>query len=242
MTHSQDFSAMQRAAERIPAWYWNRQALLKLRAAIGDCLRQARIGPGMQVLELGCGNRAYQPIVDACGAGYVGADLAGNTHADLSIGADGRVPVEDGSFDAVLSTQVLEHVEDPAAYLAEARRLLRPGGALILSTHGIWEYHPSPSDYWRWTSAGLRKLIESQQLAIESFTGVMGPLPTALQLAQDTLRRRIPRLLRKPFCLVMQLLIAAGDRLHSRAARDRDAMIYAVLARERPSAASSSGA
>jgi SAM-dependent methyltransferase len=231
MTHAQDFSAMQRASARVPIWYWNRQALLKLRQAIRSYLTDARITGGASVVELGCGNRAYEHIVRDCGARYVGADLEGNSHADLIIGSDGCLPVPAAQFDAVLSTQVLEHVENPAAYLAEARRVLRPGGALILSTHGVWEYHPSPGDYWRWTGSGLRKLLEEQQFRVELFSGVLGPLPMALQLAQDTIRRRIPGFLRKPFCLVMQWLIAATDRLHSNAIRERDAMIFVVLAR-----------
>ncbi len=233
MTQANDFSAMERAPTHIPIWYWNRQALLKLRAAIRKSLQQAGIGPGMEVLELGCGNRPYQPMVEATGARYLGADLEGNAHADLIIGADGRAPAAEARFDAVLSTQVLEHVPDPVAYLGEVRRLLKPDGRLILSTHGVWVYHPSPGDYWRWTGAGLRKLLEDQQFEVSSFTGVMGTLPMAMQLAQDSIRFRLPKLLRKPFCLIMQLLIAATDRLHSEEARARDSMIFVVLARPR---------
>ncbi|MDP9141041.1 MAG: class I SAM-dependent methyltransferase [Pseudomonadota bacterium] len=233
MTQANDFSAMERAPTRVPVWYWNRQALLKLRAAIRNSLQQAGIGNGMKVLELGCGNRPYQPMVEATGAKYIGADLQGNAHADLIIADDGHVPAADGLFDAVLSTQVLEHVPDPVAYLGEVRRLLKPGGQLILSTHGVWVYHPSPGDYWRWTGAGLRKLLEDQQFEVREFTGVMGTLPMALQLAQDSINFHLPRLLRKPFCLIMQLLIAGADRLHSDEARARDSMIFVVLARPR---------
>lgn len=64
-------------------------------------------------------------------------------------------PVGDGTFDGVLSTQVLEHVADPAFYLADACRMLKPGGELVLSTHGIWRDHPSPRDFRRWTIDGI---------------------------------------------------------------------------------------
>lgn len=241
MTQATDFSAMQRAPSKVPIWYWNRQALLKLRAAIGVCLQKAGAGAGLTVIELGCGNRPYQVLVEATGARYVGADMPGNAHADIVLGEDGSIPVADASFDIVLSTQVLEHVPDPDAYLAEARRILKPGGKLILSTHGVWVYHPSPLDYWRWTSAGLRKVIEDAGYRVQHFDGVLGLLPMALQLAQDVLRMHMPRVLRKPFCLVMQLLIAAGDRMHSVRSRQTDAMIFVALA-EPQDAQRSSGA
>ncbi len=107
------------------------------------------------MLDLGCGNKPYESLFRKKFATYVGADIAGNKDADLVIGSDGRVNAQDNTFDCVLSTQVLEHVTDPQLYLSEARRLLKPDGSLVLSTHGIWPYHPDPTDLWRWTVEGL---------------------------------------------------------------------------------------
>jgi SAM-dependent methyltransferase len=73
---------------------------------------------------------------------------------DYELDDSGRCPVPDATFDGVLSTQVLEHVTEPDAYLREAYRILRPGGRLVLSTHGVWEDHGS-QDLWRWTADGL---------------------------------------------------------------------------------------
>jgi SAM-dependent methyltransferase len=69
------------------------------------------------------------------------------------------LPVEDGSFDVVLCNQVLEHCDDPAQAVGELRRGTSPGGRVLASTHGVMSYHPSPTDYWRWTHAGLAKLF-----------------------------------------------------------------------------------
>ncbi len=44
----------------------------------------------------------------------------------------------------------------PGLYLSECFRVLRPGGQLLLSTHGVFPYHPDPVDLWRWTCEGLR--------------------------------------------------------------------------------------
>ena len=79
---------------------------------------------------------------------------------DFEYAADGRLPAEAADYDCILSTQVLEHVEDPAAYLQECYRVLSPGGHLLLTTHGIFEDHAVPRDYWRWTAVGLQRMIE----------------------------------------------------------------------------------
>src|SRR6185436_6911761 len=79
-----------------------------------------------------------------------------------------REALPDASADAVVSFQVLEHVDDVETYLSECNRVLRPGGRLVLTTHGIWVYHPMAGiceDYWRWTGAGLRKTVEAYGFA-----------------------------------------------------------------------------
>jgi len=113
---------------------------------------------GLRVLDVGCGVKPYRPFfTDA--AEYVGIDLPGNPHADL-IGSADRLPVEDAAFDVVLCLQVLEHVDDPEAVVRELRRATRPGGRLLLSTHGVQRYHPAPVDHWRWTHTGLERMLD----------------------------------------------------------------------------------
>jgi SAM-dependent methyltransferase len=84
--------------------------------------------------------------------------VPGNPHADLH-GSLEAIPVEDASFDVVLCLQVLEHVPDPAAAVRELRRVVRPGGRVLLSTHGVYPFHPNPDDLWRWTQQGLEALF-----------------------------------------------------------------------------------
>ncbi len=149
----------------------------------------------------------------------------------MQIGPDGRLPLEDGGFDTVLSTQVLEHVADPGVYLEECFRVLRPGGRLLLSTHGFMVYHPDPDDYWRWTCAGLRRAVTDAGFAVESFEGIMGPGASGLQLFQDALYWRLPRYIRQGFALVMQGLIAVIDRVEGAEARRMNALVFVLVAR-----------
>jgi SAM-dependent methyltransferase len=186
---------------------------------------------GATVLDYGCADRPYVEFLPA-GVHYVGVDLPGNPKADLELAPDGTIPVPSGTADLVLSTQVLEHVEDPSGYLAECARVLRPGGKVLLSTHGLMYYHPDPEDYWRWTSAGLRRLLEDQGFAVLESRGLLGLVAASLQLIQDRTCWQVPRRVRRPYVVVMQLLIALADRRDTDASRATNSWTFAILAQK----------
>jgi len=110
-----------------------------------------------RLLDVGCGRKPYLPFFEQAVAEYVGLDT-GNPVADLEGFAE-EIPAPDASFDLVLCTQTLEHVNDPARVVRELRRVVAPGGRLLASTHGVHYYHPNPDDLWRWTHAGLERLF-----------------------------------------------------------------------------------
>lgn len=186
-----------------------------------------------RVLDYGCADMPYRRFFEA-NVEFVGADLPGNPHAMLVLNPDATVPVADASFDSVLSTQVLEHVADPALYLSECFRVLRPGGRLLLSTHGIFVYHPDPVDYWRWTCAGLRHVVETAGLEVEQFEGIIGLTATGLQLVQDSLYYsvRVPQRVKPALAFVMQALVAFADRAQTQASSDLNAQVFALVARK----------
>jgi SAM-dependent methyltransferase len=108
------------------------------------------------VFDYGCGGSPYRHLFSHC-AQYIRADIAGGPHVDIVLDPNGFTGQSGDSFDVVLSSQVLEHVADPQKYLAEAYRILSPGGLLILSTHGMFLEHGCPEDYYRWTGFGLAR-------------------------------------------------------------------------------------
>jgi SAM-dependent methyltransferase len=95
-------------------------------------------GPGRRVLDLGCRygalTRAY-----AEGNDVVGVDVDRDALAEAAklgietrwADVEQRLPFEEESFDVVVAGELLEHVRDPERLVAEARRLLRPGGRLV---------------------------------------------------------------------------------------------------------------
>lgn len=125
---------------------WARQRLWDQRRPpfdlVGWVLDLAGIGPGLRVLDVGCGNGAYLRAVQARGAEAVGCDLSlGMLRSALPhpalINTDvTRLPLPTASFDVVLAPHMLYHVTNRGAAASELRRVLRPGGTGIVVTNG----------------------------------------------------------------------------------------------------------
>ena len=186
------------------------------------------------MLDFGCGNTPYRPLFAGLRTPvtYHGADLPGNSLADVLIEPDGTLPLDDEQYDLVISTQVLEHVSDPAVYLAECRRVLKRGGHLVLSTHGYWVYHPDPTDYWRWTGDGLRRIIGLAGLEVVKTRGVGNLAAAAIQLWQDASDGYLHRWVRPYYVAVLQRCAAMACRLTGGDSID-EAIVFIVTA-QRP--------
>ena len=194
---------------------------------------------GDSILDYGCGNRPYEFLFATKYKKYVAADIAGHPKANLLIGPNGQLPTGDETFDCVFSSQVLEHVVDPQVYLREAHRVLNQEGTLILSTHGIWPYHPDPTDFWRWTIDGLQLEIRRAGFEILMVKSIFGLESTALQLWQDATFERLPRFLQPLYTWFFQTAIGLIERRHPDKTSD-NASVYIVLARRRTLASAES--
>lgn len=122
-------------------------------ADLRQALEHVRMDEGVRILDFGAGGSPYRSLFP--NADYRRADCVDMPGLDFFFGGDEKIAAPDCSFDLILSTQVLEHVRRPQLYLKEAFRLLKPGGRIVVSTHGMFEEHGSPNDYRRWTLEGL---------------------------------------------------------------------------------------
>lgn len=83
-----------------------------------------------------------------------------------------RFPVAEGQYDIVLSSSVIEHVAHIWRWMAEIRRVLKPGGCVITINPVSWPYHEAPIDCWRIYPEGMKALCEDAGLVMEtSFWG-----------------------------------------------------------------------
>ncbi|WP_244932693.1 class I SAM-dependent methyltransferase [Leptospira yanagawae] len=117
---------------------------------------------GGQLLDIGCGTKPYQPLFTV--QNYVGMDYekgGTNNNPDADFFYDGKIfPFKNKSFEFALATEVLEHVFEPDSFLSEIHRVLKEDGLLLLTVPFSWDEHEQPYDYGRYTSFGLKYLLE----------------------------------------------------------------------------------
>jgi len=124
--------------------------------------RRTRENSAGLVLDAGSGRGAWRQVIESTGARREAADIVARQGEDLAWVADLTcMPgVPSARFDAVICHQVLEHVRRPLAALGELHRVLKPGGRLVLSAPHLSRLHDLPHDYFRYTPAGIRVLLE----------------------------------------------------------------------------------
>lgn len=131
-----------------------------------------------KLLDLGCGKKPYKHLYDQFVDSSIGIDVETTPHLNKYIDKfyDGKtIPFENDSFDVVLCTEVLEHVENPDLFLTEIHRVLKKDGTLILTVPFMQLLHEIPYDFYRYTPFALRSMIKRNQLTLVSITGFSGP-------------------------------------------------------------------
>ena len=147
-----------------------------------------------RMLDVGCGERPHAalfPNIDRYfGIEHLGAVINVEQSLAASVAhvrhiidafAEGeRLPFRERSFDSCIAIEVLEHVPDPTLVVAEMRRVVKPGGAVMVTVPFVGELHQTPYDFRRFTIFGIEGLLRDHGFEIErtlargNFTAVTG--------------------------------------------------------------------
>ena len=135
---------------------------------------------GARVLDAGAGKQPYRSRFAHCRYESADFEKVDKAYAKSTYVCDlARIPVPDNSFDAVIFSQVMEHLPEPLAVLQELHRILKPGGRLFYTGPLWYEEHEQPYDFYRYTQFALRHLFDKAAYEVEDLRWLEGYLATA---------------------------------------------------------------
>lgn len=170
--------------EEYNAWYRSMEDVLKARYADDLNEIEARIKPG-SILDIGCSYGWFLQVAQSRGwtvtgveATDVTAKVARDGGIDVRTGTLEEIGFADASFDVVCLWDVLEHVPQIDGFLAEIRRVLKPGGILALQSPNIasvmarqagrgWSWLLLPHHVWHFTPATMRSTLEQRGFQVQ---------------------------------------------------------------------------
>ena len=210
------YAAVHAEEDRAHWWFQGRRAILLAELA------RLLPGGGRRVAEIGCGSGGLLEALKGLGTA-VGVEmdpaLRGIARArglDVRAGSlPDDIPLEAGRWDAACLFDVLEHVTDEAGALRACRRLLAPGGRLVVTVPAyawLWSRHDELLGHRRrYTAGSLRAVVEAAGFAVDRvtyFNTLLAPPIMAMRIVRAALRRSTHDL-ERPAPLVNRLLARA---------------------------------
>lgn len=115
-----------------------------------------------RLLDLGCGNAPLYGFYQKYVQEVVCIDWDSSVHdikyIDFACDLNKPIPIETGSFDVVICSDVLEHILSPKELLVEIQRVLKPNGKLLLNFPFMYGLHELPHDYFRYSEYFIEKV------------------------------------------------------------------------------------
>jgi SAM-dependent methyltransferase len=189
-----ELRAARRTRRHPRPWQFDYLHLRRLLDDLRPALAQLA-GPGDVVLDVFCGSRPYDDLV-AHGVRVVGLDID-DRYGLTDIVTTEFLPCADGSYDGVTCIEAFHYVADPARGVGELRRVVKPGGRVVVAVPTVWEYDRDVVEH-RYTTGSLRRLFDGWDdvVVVENggravaWTLLTG---TLLHACEEELGRRLPR-------------------------------------------------
>jgi len=189
------------------------------------------------VLDVGGGHlRRYERFFKV--TEYVSLDTEPHELVDV-VGSADKIPLPNNRFDALISTQVLGDVFDFHAALEEFRRVLKPGGTILLTESFMNELHDEPRDYYRFTRFSFKKLFEAHGFSIlhidqrGGYFSVRAQLRLRYYIDRWSLYARSWANILRPFFSLYGRFSIARDKRDQSAANRKHALGWCVVARKK---------
>lgn len=172
------------------------------------------------LLDIGCGNKPYYYLTQKVVSNHIGLEhpeTKNESKADI-VGSAYEIPSDDKSFDSILCTDVLEHLEEPNQALEEANRVLKEGGYAIYTMPFYWHLHEEPRDFFRYSKYGLKYLFEkngfeiAELISLTGFWGNVGQTSCYYIIGTSFFLRRPGIWIRKPLVNLIQRICYYLDR------------------------------
>lgn len=145
-----------------------------------------------KTLDVGCGIKPYKEYCHS--TEYIGLEMdspGSRKHKQGDYYYDGKIfPFANEEFDSVITSQVLEHVFNPDEFLSQIARVLKPKGVLLLTVPFVWDEHEQPFDFGRYSSFGLRHLLEKHSFDIIEYRKSLNDIRIIFQLLNDYLYKK----------------------------------------------------
>jgi len=170
---------------------------------------------GGKLLDVGCGTKPYKKLFNVeqyDGLEYSSEEYGASKNAEYFYDGN-KFPFDNENYDNVISNEVLEHVFNPDEFLSEINRVLKINGKFLLTAPFVWDEHEPPYDFARYTSFGIKYLLEKHGFEIIEFRKSVNNLGVIFQLLNDYIYKKLikrnklkHRLIVNALCSVFNIL------------------------------------
>ncbi len=204
-------------------------------AAIFDFLQKNLGHLAGSVLDIGCGRMRHKTTILSGPKviSYTGLDLEPGKYgydSKADVFWDGvTMPITDNTYDSAILFEVLEHCPDPRIVVAEAIRVLKPGGTLLFSTPFLYQLHGTPHDYQRLSPFGIRELFSKagySKIEISpsgSWDASLGQM-MAIWISHRPMPALVRKILRAAFVPIFKFLLKIDKKTVKAEFNDNDIM------------------